>query len=598
MKQKQIRLHLFAPKNIVNQQNKTAEDGELSPKTPCEPPLFKTPKACPPTPKKSPSTLKKNNHARTSSITLFDEQNELNFSSDLESDTSFDEENLLNCSAQLEKTSISMPHKRKLDCLKSNMSNNLPLTPSPWKTKKLFDDFGSTSQLSSPGLDALPLATSFSEGALSPIFSNESPNDSIETPTDIRGSGSYFEDSDDEFVKTNDDLDFPSTPPRLTQTQSEPSSPKGLYPGRFSMNSKVHVNAFSPMRSAPKFNLPSKQPPPSPFEKPPKRRKSSELSSSQGDKFSQDSNVIDVYFSRYITDFKEVKVLGSGSFGEVSKCTYRIDGIDYAIKKTTRMIYNEKYEEKILKEVYALATLVDNPHIVRYFSAWVENKRLFIQTELCEGGSLSEKVGNEIFSEKDLLSLLRQILLGLVQMHDLNLVHLDIKPENIYIKFDYQKKRIYKIGDFGLAASSLSDTETDIEEGDSRYLAEELLNEQNPDLTKADIFAIGATIYELAKGSSLPEKGEEWHDIRNGKLKQIFYSKEFVDLIKKMIHPNPKMRPSARELLTSQIVQKSVTQEELEKQFITLANTLTKQKQVENILREEIEELRNQLKEK
>ena len=305
--------------------------------------------------------------------------------------------------------------------------------------------------------------------------------------------------------------------------------------------------------------------------------------------------MIDVYYSRYLTDFKEVKILGSGSFGEVSRCTCRMDGIDYAIKKTTRLIYNEKYEEKILKEVYALASLVDNPHIVRYFSAWVENKRLFIQTELCEGGSLSDKVGNEIFSENDLLSLLRQLLLGIVQMHDLNLVHLDIKPENIYIKFDSKNKRIYKIGDFGLAASSLSDTETDIEEGDSRYLAEELLNEQNPDLTKADIFAIGLTLYELAKGSSLPEKGEEWHDIRNGTLKQIFYSKEFIDLIKKMIHPNPKMRPSAREILMFDNVQKSITKEELEKQFITLATTLTKQKEIEQILREEIEELKNQI---
>jgi wee1-like protein kinase len=300
-----------------------------------------------------------------------------------------------------------------------------------------------------------------------------------------------------------------------------------------------------------------------------------------------------------LNDFKEIKVLGQGSFGEVLKCTYKIDGIDYAIKRTTRMIYNEKYEEKILKEVHALATLVSNPYIVRYFAAWIENKRLFIQTELCEGGSLSERVGKMVFTENELLSLLRQILLGLVEMHALNLVHLDLKPENIYIKYDSKQNKIYKIGDFGLAASSLADNERDIEDGDSRYLADELLNEQNPDLTKADIFALGATMYELARGTALPEKGQEWHDIRTGKLKEIYYSKELFSLITMMLHPNPKLRPSAVEILSLPIVQNSVgSREELEKQFISLAATVTRQKEREEHLRQELDDLKKLLTQK
>jgi hypothetical protein len=177
-----------------------------------------------------------------------------------------------------------MSHKRKLDCLK----NNQPVTPFSRKTKKLFDNEVPNLDFSSPGLDALPLQS------FSPIsgssFICDSPNDSFETPTDTKDSKSgFFEDSDDEFLHSNDD-GLPSTPPKLTQTQSEPNSPKGLYPARLP-NSKLHVNAFSPMRTIPKFNLPKES---SPFEKPSKRRKSevptfTEESLSQ-EMLSQDSN--------------------------------------------------------------------------------------------------------------------------------------------------------------------------------------------------------------------------------------------------------------------------------------------------------------------
>lgn len=66
----------------------------------------------------------------------------------------------------------------------------------------------------------------------------------------------------------------------------------------------------------------------------------------------------------------------------------------------------------------------------------------------------------------------------------------------------------YKIGDLGLARLCIQQEDTDIQEGDSRYLAKELLNdfdrvEQIPDLRKADIFSLGAMMYELMSGTEL-----------------------------------------------------------------------------------------------
>jgi hypothetical protein len=312
----------------------------------------------------------------------------------------------------------------------------------------------------------------------------------------------------------------------------------------------------------------------------------------------QNDSILMVYFSRYIEDFTEIAVLGDGSFGKVTKVKNRMDGMFYAVKQTKKKIKGKKDKDFILKEVHALATLVDNPHIVRYFSAWLEDERLFVQTELCEGGTWADKIKNGYkFSENELIEIMRQVATGLQQMHAQNIVHLDIKPENIYITAAGN----YKIGDLGLAASSLEEL-IDITEGDSRYLARELLSDQGANfnnqsvsqsnlLTKVDIFALGLSLYESASQRPLPNNGEEWHDIREGNLRYIGsdYSPEFVDLLKQMIHPDYRSRPTALDLLQHPLVtRRKLSQEELEKQVYMLQEMLRKQKETEEILRRQL----------
>ena len=85
-------------------------------------------------------------------------------------------------------------------------------------------------------------------------------------------------------------------------------------------------------------------------------------------------------------------------------------------------------------------------------------------------------------------------------MHNRDIVHLDVRPENILESFSGN----FKIADFDLARS-LNDNfdEEDIPEGDTRYLAREIptfndkKNKSLPDLKKADIYALGMTAFEL-----------------------------------------------------------------------------------------------------
>lgn len=103
---------------------------------------------------------------------------------------------------------------------------------------------------------------------------------------------------------------------------------------------------------------------------------------------------------------------------------------------------------------------------------------------------------------------------------------MDVKPDNIYVK-----NGVYKLGDFGCA--TLLDRSLPIEEGDARYMPQEILNEKYDHLDKVDIFSLGVTIYELIKGSPLPESGIHCLNLKEGKLPLLpGHSVQFQNLLK------------------------------------------------------------------
>jgi len=113
--------------------------------------------------------------------------------------------------------------------------------------------------------------------------------------------------------------------------------------------------------------------------------------------------------------------------------------------------------------------------------------------------------------------IIRDILLGLSEIHRLDIVHLDIKPGNILLG----KNGNYKLGDLGMARFLTKITEEkNIPEGDCRYLASELLSREVlaflPDLKKSDIFSLGITAYEMLTLKELEKNGPEWRSLRDG----------------------------------------------------------------------------------
>ncbi|XP_004069435.1 wee1-like protein kinase [Oryzias latipes] len=270
--------------------------------------------------------------------------------------------------------------------------------------------------------------------------------------------------------------------------------------------------------------------------------------------------------SRYTSEFLELEKIGCGEFGAVFKCVKRLDGCIYAIKRSKKPLAGSVDEQNALREVYAHAVLGQHPHVVRYYSAWAEDDHMLIQNEYCNGGTLSDVIAENYrrlsyFTELELKDLLLQVGRGLKYIHSTSLVHMDIKPSNIFISrkpvasFDecdevdgLATSVIYKIGDLGHVTTA---NNPQVEEGDSRYLANEVLQEDYSNLTKADIFALALTVVGASGADPLPSNGEKWHEIRKGKLPSIpqVLSPDFLSLLKLMIHPDQVRRPSASDLI-------------------------------------------------
>ncbi|KAE8693746.1 Kinase WEE1 isoform 2 [Hibiscus syriacus] len=142
--------------------------------------------------------------------------------------------------------------------------------------------------------------------------------------------------------------------------------------------------------------------------------------------------------------------IGTGNFSRVFKVLKRIDGCLYAVKHSTGKLHQDTERRKALMEVQALAAVAFQKNI----SSTVHRSRF--PESLASGLQMAK---------------------ALQFIHEKGIVHLDVKPDNIYVK-----NGVYKLGDFGCA--TLLNRNLPIEEGDARYMPQEILNENYDHLDK------------------------------------------------------------------------------------------------------------------
>ncbi|TBU22720.1 kinase-like domain-containing protein [Dichomitus squalens] len=276
---------------------------------------------------------------------------------------------------------------------------------------------------------------------------------------------------------------------------------------------------------------------------------------------------------RFVRDFVEIDELGSGEFGRVMKVRYkdpaRCTDV-FAVNKSKRF-EGVKHRLRLREEVDILKHTSDaaarssdtsirparrHPNILAYVDSWEEDETLYIQTELCELGNFAHflwEYGRTFpqLDEARVWKIMAELAGGLRFIHDANVIHLDLKPANIFLTGEGRRK----IGDFGMASvwprpsppgePSLIPGQKPAgfeREGDKLYLAPEVL--QGRYGKAADVFSLGMTMLETASNIIVPDQGEAWHRLRREDFSQVELdaTPELWDLIKSMMRTAPALR--------------------------------------------------------
>ncbi|PWN18129.1 kinase-like protein, partial [Microstroma glucosiphilum] len=154
---------------------------------------------------------------------------------------------------------------------------------------------------------------------------------------------------------------------------------------------------------------------------------------------------------RFQAHFTQLAVLGSGEFSEAVKVEDKSSGEVTAVKRMKRRFVGPRDRLRHLEEVDILRHLGGHANVISLVDAWEEDSHLFIQTELCPLGTLSfflEGYGYLVgtLDEPRLWKVLAELSSGLQHIHSHGVLHLDLKPANIFVT----EIGSLKIGDFGL----------------------------------------------------------------------------------------------------------------------------------------------------
>jgi len=193
------------------------------------------------------------------------------------------------------------------------------------------------------------------------------------------------------------------------------------------------------------------------------------------------------------------KLIGKGSYGQVSLAKHKRDKKQYVIKKIDLHEASDRERTFAQQEVQILAKL-KHPNIVSYKESFQNNEGfLHIVMGYCEGGDLYTKLKDqgkrkEHLSEKQIVEWFVQIAMALQFMHDRNILHRDLKTQNIFLT----KSKIIKVGDLGIARvlESTADMATTLI-GTPYYMSPELFSNR-PYNYKSDVWALGCCVYEMA----------------------------------------------------------------------------------------------------
>ncbi|KAL3717107.1 hypothetical protein ACJRO7_008651 [Eucalyptus globulus] len=203
---------------------------------------------------------------------------------------------------------------------------------------------------------------------------------------------------------------------------------------------------------------------------------------------------------RVVGDYLVGKKIGSGSFSLVWHARHRSHGTEVAIKEIATGKLNKKLQESLLSEIYILRN-IDHPNIVRLHEIIEAPGKIHLVLEYCKGGDLSLYINRRGRVPEEIAKhYMQQLANGLQVLRDNNLIHRDLKPQNLLLSTN-DERSVLKIADFGFARSLQPKGLAETLCGSPLYMAPEIMQLQKYD-AKADLWSVGAILFQLVTGKT------------------------------------------------------------------------------------------------
>lgn len=261
-------------------------------------------------------------------------------------------------------------------------------------------------------------------------------------------------------------------------------------------------------------------------------------------------------------DLEELRELGSGTFGTVYHGKWR--GTDVAIKRIKKSCFTGRSseQERLTVEFWREADILSklhHPNVVAFYGVVKDGPggTMATVTEFMVNGSLRHVLlcKDRHLDRRKKLIIATDAAFGMEYLHSKNIVHFDLKCDNLLVNLKDPSRPICKVGDFGLSKIKRNTLVTGGVRGTLPWMAPELLNgSSNKVSEKVDVFSFGIVLWEILTGEE-PYANMHYGAIIGGIVNNTlrphipnFCDPEWRMLMEQCWAPDPAARPSFTEI--------------------------------------------------
>lgn len=248
-------------------------------------------------------------------------------------------------------------------------------------------------------------------------------------------------------------------------------------------------------------------------------------------------------------DYHFIKQIGEGAYCTIYLAQSLHSREKHAVKQISKSNFSggQTKKDSLVSEIRLMRKLC-HPNIVNLHSVYENENYVYLVLDYMEGGDFLARILKKgQFPEKVAAKFMQIMLDVLEHIHSQNIIHRDIKLENILVN---EHEWEFKLGDFGLAVQSSGPCQ--VKCGSPGYIAPEIFTKDSYD-SKVDIFSVGIILYILLSGK-FPFSGSSQEEVLEAnRVCSVTYpekywkmiSKEGIQFVGRMLNTNPRFRVSA-----------------------------------------------------